>query len=179
MTNWITKNDFHPYRYLAVSIQSDQLLDQSITEAMLFDVQKWLGKPLFYDLCTKFDATQSSPPESLPSNYAKLLDGGDYEYCGQTIAFQGLKACLVYYAFARYTNRDGVKYTAGGIVTKTTDLSEPVTDKTRLRLATDDYALAEALKLEIIDFLNRNTDDFEHWRCTRKARRANFKIVGD
>lgn len=173
MKNWIEKIDFHEVRYLAASVKSDQLLNQCVTEAMIFDVQPFLGSPLFLELASQFDA------KTLTGLNAKLLDGGTYAYYDKTYLFQGLKKCLMYYAFARYTKRDGVKYTASGPVIKDDDLSEPIPDKTRVRVANEDYELAGALRAEVIQYLNCLQDSYPLW-CMKPAKsNARFHLIGD
>ncbi len=182
MDNWISKSDFSAYRYLQESIKSEKLLDSCIKEAMLFDVSPLLGPPLFYEIANQINQSSfnASPPVSeLSEANAKLLDGGSYTHNNKTIMFQGLKAALVYYAFARYTKRDGVHFTNSGPVIKANDFSEPISDRTRLRVSADDQAIADALRLEVIDFLNRNSADYPLWVCTTKKRKSQFKIIGN
>ena len=171
MELWISKSDILSHRYLGASVDTSEMLDQSIREAMLFDIQPILGQPLFYDVVKKFDANET--------DYDDLLNGAVYEYRKEDIYFQGVKKALVYYAFARYIKRDGVKFTVAGAVHKVDDFSDPVTDKTRQRLASDDYANAEALKLEIIQFLNTEIDDYPLWNCATKKRKVTFRAIGD
>lgn len=147
------------------------MLEQSIREAMMFDIQPILGQPLFYDIVQKFDAGDT--------DYDDLLDGAEYEYRENDIYFQGVKKALVYYSFARYIKRDGVKFTVAGAVHKVDDFSDPVTDKTRQRLSSDDYANAEALKLEIIQYLNTEIDNYPLWSCGNKSRKVTFRAIGD
>ena len=156
---------------MADSIKSEQLLDQCVKEAMFFDIQKFLGQTLFYEVALEVDENDISALN------LTLLNGGEYTYSDYTYYFQGLKACLAYYAFARYTKRTGVHYTQTGVVTKSDDYSEPVSDKTRSRMANDDYALAEGLRLEIIDYLNRNYTDYPLWTCATK-KRTTFRAIG-
>jgi hypothetical protein len=157
---------------MADSIKSEQLLDQCVMEGMFYDIQKVLGMALFHEIVEEYDANNLSTENKL------LMNGGAYTWCEKTLAFQGLKACLAYYAFARYTKRTGVHYTATGIVEKTSDFSDPVSDKTRTRLAGDDFAIAEALKIEIVEFLNRNFEDYPLWNCKRKKKTPTFRTIG-
>ena len=172
MKNWVVKADFGQFRYMAASIQNEHLLDQSVAEAMIFDIQRFLGMALFYDIAQEID------DNNISAKYDTLLNGGAYKCGEETIYLLGLKSCLCLYAFARYTKRDGIHHTATGVVHKQSDFSEPISDKTRQRLSSDDTALAEALKLECIDYLNRNSANIPLWRCTRKKRNPTFRTIG-
>jgi hypothetical protein len=102
-------------------------------------------------------------PTTISALNQTLLDGGTYTYLTKTYFFQGLKACIVYYAFARFTNRTSFNYTAAGIVVKDSDLSTPATDKQIQRLETEARLIAEAIKCEVIDYLNRNYSSYPLW----------------
>jgi len=172
MKNWVIKTDFGKFRYMAASINNDALLDQCVYEAMLYDIQKFLGPALFYEISNQVDT------DTLTALNNVLLEGTTYTYNEQTISFQGIKAALCLYSFARYTKRTGVHYTATGVVNKTSDFSEPISDKTRQRLSSDDINLADALKLEVIDYLNRNASDYPLWSCRIKKRTSTFRSIG-
>jgi len=173
MKNWINKQYISKFRYMAASVNNENLLDQCITEAMLFDLQPFLGAAFFQELITAYDA------DTLTADQSKLLEGGNYTYNTYTYGFQGIKTALCYFAFSRYVSRDGIHHTATGMVTKDGAFSEPVSDKTRQRLASQDAALAEGLKLEIIDYLNRNCLLYTLWGGTRKIRKPQMRSIGE
>ena len=88
----------------------------------------------------------------------------------------------MYYAFGRFTNRVSVHYTAGGIVQKDSDLSTPVTDKTIQRLETESRLTADAIKDEVLLFLNRNYANYPLWKnsCLVYSTRSRaFTVLGD
>ena len=172
MKAWITKTDLTKFRYISESAKNAVLLEQCIIEAMAFDIQPILGAALFQSLVEAVDENDFTELQT------KLLEGGAYTYNETTYPLQGVKACLAYYAFSRYTKRDGVFYTATGMVQKNDTLSEPVSDKTRQRLSSEDNAIAEALKLEIIDYLNRNSTSYPLWCCTVKRRKPQMRAIG-
>jgi hypothetical protein len=172
MKNWVVKNDFGKYRYMAASINNEHLLDQCVMEAMIYDIQPMLGMALFYEIASQIDA------DTVTALNGKVLNGSTYTYNDETISFQGVKAALCYYSFARYTKRSGVHFTATGVVNKTSDFSEPISDKTRQRLSSDDTALADALKLEVIDYLNRTAASYPLWVCKTKKRTSTFRAIG-
>lgn len=174
MINLISKSDFSPYKYIANSIKNEQSLDQCIQEAQLFDIKKWLGDALLKELCDQ----SATSPESLTTINELLLNGGEYTYNDNTYTFTGLKACLIYYTIARYVKYDSIKFTMGGIVKKEDIYSQPVDDKTIQSLSHNEYEKAEALRIEIIEYLNRFDDSYPLWNCTRKKRNIKFHSIG-
>jgi hypothetical protein len=157
---------------MAASINNDNLLDQCVYESMLYDIQSFLGPALFYEIASQIES------DTLTTLNTALLDGSTYTYNSQTISFQGIKAALCLYAFARYTRRSGIHFTATGPVTKESDFSEPISEKTRQRLSSDDTNLADALKLEVIDYLNRTAASYPLWTCRVKKRTSTFRAIG-
>lgn len=174
MINLVTKSDFAPYKYFANSIKSEQSLDQCIQEAQLFDIKKWLGDALLKELCDQ----KATSPESLSTLNELLLDGGNYTYNSETYTLTGLKACIIYYSISRYIKFDSVKLTATGIVKKEDIYSSPVDDKTIHSLANNEREKAEALRLEIILYLNRFATSYPLWNCTNKKRNTTYKLIG-
>ena len=172
MKSLTDRNDAGKYRYFADSIRNEAGFEQAVSEAELLDVQPWLGNSLLNELIAENDANDVSDANKL------LLEGGNYEYCDSTYTFKGLKAAIIYYAFARWRRRDGVTVTAFGSVTKSSDFSEPISETVRMRLSKDDYEIAEAIKMDIVKFLNRNREDYPLWRCKSPKRKIHIKAVG-
>ena len=172
MKNLVNRNDAGKFRYFADSIKNETGFDQACLEAELLDIQPWLGSALLYELKTQNDT------DALTAYNTTLLNGGSYVYNDDTYTFEGLKAAIIYYAFARWRRRDGVTVTAFGSVVKSSDFSEPVPESVRMRLSKDDFEIAEALKLDIIRYLNRNIDDYPLWTCTTPKRKLQIKSVG-
>lgn len=175
----VTKTDLDGYKYIADSVRNNTIWDQFVVEAQQFDVKKWLGDGLLNEILTQ----AGTLPTSFSTANQKLLDGGTYDYCDSTYMFQGLKACIIYYAFARYTNRNAYNYTAAGIVIKDSDFSTPATDKHIQRLETEARLQADAIRCEIITFLNRNDDDYPLWSSVCGSRSCvssrPFTVLGD
>jgi len=175
----VTKADVDEYKYIADSVRNSTTWDQFVKEAMLLDVKNWLGDGLMSELITQ--------NETLPTTFSTanktLLDGGTYTHSDCTYMFQGLKACIIYYAFARFTNRTPYNYTAAGLVVKESDYSNPVSDKVVQRLETEAELTAEALRDEIILFLNRNCADYPLWKgdccCGIRNTIRTFKVIGE
>jgi len=159
MISLVTKADLDNYKYIADSVKNHVTWPQFVSEAQLLDIKSWLTDPLLNEMILQ----ASTLPTTISAANQALLDGGSYTYLSRTYLFQGLKAAIIYYAFARFTNRTSVNYTAAGIVVKDSDYSTPVTDKMIQRLETEARLTADAIKCEIITYLNRNYALYPLW----------------
>jgi hypothetical protein len=176
MIQLITKSDLDVFKHVADSVRNSAIWPQFVNEAQLFDLKSWLGDALLSELLTQAEESE------LSANNVILLSGGTYLYQDKTYLFQGLKACIVYYAFARFTNRSPFNYTSVGIVTKDSDLSTPVSDKVVQRLETESRLMGDSIREETILFLNRNHTLYPLWTssCTRNfQRRPTFEVLGE
>jgi hypothetical protein len=174
----VTLADLNNYKYVADSVRNAATWPQFVSEAQLLDVKLWLGDNLLYEIVTQL----SSSPESLSDKNKLILDGGTYTHQTKTFIFQGLKAAIIYYAFARFTNRTPYNYTAAGIVIKDSDLSTPVSDKIVQRLHDEARLTAEAIRDELVLYLNRNYKDYPLWQCIGRrmpGRQSTFRVVGE
>jgi hypothetical protein len=177
----VTLADIQELKYICDSVKNNTSWSQFVSEAQQFDVKNWLGDCLLNELATQ---AATLPVTFSPANLT-LLNGGSYIYLDQTYLFQGLRNCIAYYAFARFTNRTAFNYTAAGIVVKESDYSTPITDKVMQRLETEARLMAEAIKCEIVAYLNRNSDSYPCWTsngcgcaCGCNDNRP-FRVVGD
>ena len=178
MTPLVVLNDLENYKYIADSVRSSTIWGQFVSEAQMLDVKPWLSDALLNELVTQ----KATDPETLTAANLTLLNGGSYVYLTKTYLFQGLKAVIMYYAFARFTNRMSFNYTAAGIVKKDSDFSTPATDKDIQRLETEARLTADAIKDEVILFLNRNTATYPLWvnNCLVYSTRSRpFSVMGD
>jgi hypothetical protein len=182
MISLVTKADLDNYKYIADSVKNSASWPMFVSEAQMLDVKNWLGDGLLLELV----AQASTLPTTITALNQALLDGGAYVYNTHSYHFQGLKASILYYAFARFTNRTGFNYTAAGIVVKDSDLSTPATTKDIQRLETEARLTAEAIKCEVITYLNRNYASYPLWgdsaycKCgSHCSDRRPFKVIGD
>ena len=179
MTALVTLTDLQELKYIADSVKNIDSWPQFVSEAQLLDVKIWLSDALLNELAVQFAGGTLTPANNL------LLDGGTYVYLTKTYMFQGLKNCIAYYAFARFTNRTSFNYTAAGITIKDSDLSTPATDKHIQRLETEARLTADAIKCEVLAFLSRNHTDYPLWAnssvgCLYTCNdNRPFRVVGD
>lgn len=181
MISLVTKADLDNYKYIADSVKNSASWPQFVSEAQMLDVKSWLTDALLLEIIGQ----ASTLPTTISAANQTLLDGGTYTYLSRTYFFQGLKACIMYYAFARFTNRTSFNYTSAGIVLKDSDLSTPATTKDIQRLETESRLTADALKCEVITYLNRNYALYPLWAnkaCGCGATCSDnrpFKVIGD
>jgi hypothetical protein len=174
----VSLNDLNAYKYVAESVRNSAVWIQFVSEAQLLDVKLWLGDELLNEL----NSQNITSPDSFSNANLTLLNGGNYTYQNRTYMFQGLRACVIYYAFARFTNRMSFNYTAAGIVVKDSDFSTPVSDKVIQRLETEARLTADAIRDEVVQFLNRNHANYPLWNhcgCRVYSTRRPFTVLGD
>ena len=159
MISLATLADIQSLKYICNSVKNSDSWDHFCSEAELLDIKSWLGD----DLLLEIIGQASTLPTTISAANQILLDGGTYTYLTHTYYFQGLRNCIAYYAFARFTNRTAFNYTAAGIVLKDSDLSTPATDKQIQRLETEARLTADAIKCEVITYLNRNYLSYPLW----------------
>jgi len=176
MTPLVTTADLAAYKYIADSVKNSAVWPQFVSEAQMLDVKCWLGDALLAELITQAETS----PESFSALNSTLLNGGSYTYQTKTYLFQGLKAAIIYYAYARFTSRQPYNFTQAGITVKDTDFSTPASDKAVQRLATEALLTAAALKDEIVLYLNRFSSSYPLYSCSSKnSRPRTFLVIGD
>lgn len=176
MTPLVTISDLQQYKHIADSVKNAAVWPQFVSEAQQLDVKVWLGDGLLAELITQ---AETSPTSFSAANEA-LLAGGSYVYQTRTFLFQGLKACILYYAFARYISRQPYNITAAGVTVKDADFSTPASDKAVQRLSTEAILTASSLRDEVLLFLRRNATTYPLFRCSNTGGRPRtFFVIGD
>jgi hypothetical protein len=179
-TPLVTKTDLDDYKYVADSLKNTTQWPQFVSEAQLLDVKVQIGDAFLNELVTQFAAS------TLTADNQKFLNGGSYVHNDITYLFQGLNAAIIYYAFARFSNRNSVNYTAAGVRVKDSDFSTPASDKMIQRLETEARLTADALMCENVLYLNRNYLLYPLWAQYYRCRgngcnkdRGRFEVIGD
>lgn len=175
----VTKSDLDNYKYVADAVKTNAVWPQFVSEAQMLDIKTQIGDALLLELVDQFTNG------TLTAENIALLNGGSYVYLTKTYHFQGLKAGILYYAFARFTNRVSFNYTAAGITIKDSDLSTPASTKDIQRLETEARFTADAIMCEVILYLKRNYTLYPLWadfgcgglKCNDN--RGIFKVIGD
>jgi len=173
----VTLLDIQDLKYICDSVKNSTSWPQFVSEAQLLDVKPQISDALLNELANEY------PTYSVANQL--LMDGGSYVYLSRTYLFQGLKNCIAYYAFGRFTNRTSFNYTAAGITIKDSDYSTPASDKHIQRLETEARLTADAIMCEVITFLNRNKTSYPLWANSSYgcgsycSDNRPFKVIGD
>ena len=173
----VTLLDIQDLKYICDSVKNSTSWPQFVSEAQLLDVKPQISDALLNELANEY------PTYSVANQL--LMDGGSYVYLSRTYLFQGLKNCIAYYAFGRFTNRTSFNYTAAGITIKDSDYSTPASDKHIQRLETEARLTADAIMCEVITFLNRNKTSYPLWANSSYgcgsycSDNRPFRVVGD
>jgi hypothetical protein len=172
----VTKTHLDAYKHIADSVRNVATWPQYVVEAQMFDVKHWLGDALLNEL---LEQAAGSPEAITPANET-LLAGGSYVYNAKTYIFGGLRACIVYYAFARFISRSPYNFTAAGITVKDSDFSTPASDKAIQRMATEAMLAATSLRDEVKVFLSRNPTTYPLYEPgNTTSRPRTFHVLGD
>lgn len=127
-------------------------IDPFIIASQELDLKPVLNDSLYYDFITKYNT--STDPQY--TNYQNLLNGTTYTYSGQTIQFSGIKPMLVAYVMSRFMPMQQIQVTRHGIVTKTTDQSQPTSASTITYIVNNLRAQAVAYQNQLEQFLLQN-----------------------
>lgn len=146
----------------------EEIVERAIEEAELLDIKPALGDRLFNRL-------QNSV------TFARLMEGGEYEACGETRTFAGLKRTLAYYTWARLINSATHHLTRFGYVVKSDDYSRSADLRERQQAVGDATAIANAYMHECLRYIEANPDIFAEYRgCGAiSANKTTFKVIGN
>ena len=159
ITPIITLSDVQLFKSVSDNINSIKELQPYILEAMDFDLRPFMGESFYIDLYEKFVASPSL------DGYEDLFNGSTYTYNGNKYQHEGIRAVLVYHAFARYSGNANIKSTPYGMVQKTTQYSDRVSEATTARLMSQARSGAMVHEGRVMDFLNRNKEDYPLFTC--------------
>lgn len=109
------------YRTIASTVNEAKRVTPFVYEAQVFDLKPLLGAALYDDFIDN----------TLAPKYVNLLNGEQYvDPNGYTVNFEGVGACLAYFAYARFLENQQITVTSHGVVTKDSPYSTPVDSKT-------------------------------------------------
>lgn len=140
-----------------------------IRESENIDIKSALGDALFLDVKTNTE------------KYTTLLDGGEYEYCGEKRTFVGLKTALAYYTYARLVRNGDGFVTRGGYVNKESEYSSLADVKMKTQAYNEAFSIADTYLKECLSFLQANNKDYPLYKGNGgiKANRTVYKVIGD
>jgi hypothetical protein len=157
LTLLITKADIVPYAQIAIHAREEAMLQPHILAAQNVDVKPVIGGALWYDVL-------QNPYTALNQ---KLIDGGTYiDASGQTQYFQGIKAALACFAYARYVLSKNAVDTPFGMVAKTNDFSVQADAKILLNIASEKRSEGSAYLNECMVYLNESSINYPLYEAT-------------
>lgn len=143
----IIRGDITPYAQIAIQAREDSMLFPHIIAAQNVDIQPALGAALFTDLIVNRTVEK----------YRNLLEGGTYiDKNNNTIKFQGLKAAIACFTYARYLLWKNAVDTPFGVVSKKSEYSELADTKLITSIASEKRSEATHYLRECIEFIKAN-----------------------
>lgn len=154
----IDRDDFIPYEDINVNIPVIKKLNPFILQAQFIDLVAIFGQEMYNDIL------QDSIGSPAYAKYDELVNGSTYEHNEHQYTHEGLVPVLCYFAHARYVLHKNLNDTAYGLVAKKNDYSEPVSDKSLIRLSDQSKSLAFAYMLPVIKYLDVHIEEFPLWK---------------
>jgi hypothetical protein len=154
----ITKNDILVYRPTAVL--DDERIKPFILEAQRLDLRPVLNDAFYYAFVNDFNTTNGTNDTA---SYETLRSGGTYTYNSQTIQFDGIIPMLSYYSLARFVQNNSIHITRMGVVSKTTDQSTQIDQRTIQALVNELKGAALMYQNQVIQYLENNINTFPIW----------------
>jgi hypothetical protein len=144
-------------------------LTACIDEARRLDLQPSLTA----ELLNKIDIDNASP-----LTYATLRAGGTYVYEDVTYSFAGLKKTLAYFVYARLKKRNSSSVTAFGNVVKTDPNSDPESEKSIARVASEYFNTGVSYLADCMDYIGRTWPTQTKSQLT-PGKKFNITSIGD
>ena len=161
----ITRTDIAQVRQISESIYDD-VLNSAIKETQFLDLQPLLGPNMYNDLLRNYTDVK----------YTTLLDGGTYTYNAITYTNIGLKVVLAHYTYARHAKFGSVVDTPFSLVEKTTENSQPVSEKSKQVLFKGNQQIAYRYWVNVEAFLDRNKATYPLWLKDCSAVSKTFRL---
>jgi hypothetical protein len=167
LTLLINRLDMIPYCQVAIHAREESMIQPHILASQLVDLKPVLGNAFYTDLIAN----------RLDDKYKELLEGGEYTNDdGNLVTFQGLKAVLSCYSYARYMFSKNAVDTPFGMVVKTSEYSDPVDSNMITQVASAKRSEGTAYLNECIQFIKDNSDVYPLYEsdCNKKP---NNKLI--
>jgi hypothetical protein len=150
----INKNDFSDFKTISKGVDVERI-ETFIQEAQDFDLKEIICRPFFFDILKNFQEV----------DYQKLIHGETYiDKDGNEIEYKGIKAVLVYFAYARYVFKGSVTDTGFGVVQKKNEYSDPISEKEKKDIRTSSRQDAMIYWKECEIYLNEKIELFPKWK---------------
>jgi hypothetical protein len=147
----VTREDFLKLdRNISESNYNKRTLDGHIRDAQFVDLQTLMGMDFYQDVVHN----------NVQNKYDFLINGGQYTYQGKTYFCEGLKAVIVYYAYARYILQGSNVDTPFGLVNKETPESSRTPYNEKKAIWKQNRQTAGIYWSNVTQYLNRNKNEF-------------------
>lgn len=171
MNTLITISDIKEFKELTANVNFAKEVQPHVIEAQEFEIVPLIGMPFFIAIEDDFISSPSL------QNYSDLFNGCEYTCNGQTYRHQGLKAVIIYHAYARYLANANQTSTAFGFVQKVSQNSEPISEASIARKVKQARSGAAEFENRLIHYLNAKSSLYPLWKGTnRKKYRNGIKI---
>lgn len=161
----ITKEIVRLYRDIAKNA-SESKVKSFIHDAEILDLKPMLGSKLYNDLVMNLTN----------ENYQILMNGGFYEYNGETHSFSGLERVLSLLTYSRYILFGSAQDTGFGLVQKNNMDSTGISNIDKKTMYNQERIAAIAYFDEIKLFLNRNKTLYPYYSQDCGKTRTGFRI---
>lgn len=159
MTPLITLNDLVARHGVSSNTDFNKIIRRHVIDAQELDLRPLLGEHFYIDVLSNWAETADL--------WADLVNGSTYEYKGKNYQQPGLKYVVELLTMARYKGTAPIQDTPSGLVFKNNEYSERVDAKILAREEARSRANAEAYFVRVREYLDRNENLYENWKCTR------------
>lgn len=148
----INKKDCNAHLGVSFHRNNDDF-ERFVRQAQIFDLKPLMCEDFFADL------TSTTPKR----NYETLLNGGSYTHKGRNYHFEGLKAVISYFSFARYLLLGHQTDTPFGVKEKNYSDGLQISNTERRDTKTMYVQNAHILWEDCQKYIERNPADFPEW----------------
>ena len=167
----IDKTDIASYKDVS-KFTTETRINEYINDSQIQDLCPLLGYDFYFDLLANKDET----------NYALLMDGGNFDVNGCTWTMAGIKAILTEFTWGRYTYIGSYNDTPNGNTIKTFEFSNPTPNADRKDIWKESKQRANAL-FEVVKVYLDNSD-FDKWKSScnsecgeKKKKNFNYTLI--
>ena len=160
-TPLITVDEIKVFKGISSNLNQAKDLIPHILEAQEFDLRPFIGESFYLAI---EDDLLTSPALV---EYSDLWNGSRYTHGGNEYEHKGLKAILIYHAYARFIAQGGIQSTPSGMVNKINPYSEKADPAAINRMVKQARSAASAHEDRVRCFLDRFSSSYPLWECTR------------
>ena len=150
----IDKSHLKQFAQMSKHMNEEDQLQHHIRAAQNVDIEPVLGNVFFFDMVANRDDVK----------YSLLLNGGNYTFDNKTYYFDGLRASLACYSYARYILTSNIVNTPFGTQSKqNNEYATPVSSKQLQEVAQEKRSEGLKYLSDCLLYLNRNASTYPLW----------------